>query len=141
MDDNDGTLIAAWHDALNAGDVDRLVSLSSSEVEIVGPRGTGRGSQLLRDWVTRSGIRLELRRLFGRDAAIVAEELAEWRSTETGEIVDRQELATIFRVEDGRVAYIDRRPSLADALQLSGLSESDLCPTYPGSAGKMPNTT
>jgi hypothetical protein len=128
MNDNDVSLIAAWHDALNAGDVDRLVSLSSADVEIVGPRGTGQGSQLLRDWVARSGIRLEMRRVFARDSTVVAEELAEWRSTDTGEIVDRQDLATIFHIENSRVSYIDRRPSVADALQQSGLSESDVRP-------------
>jgi len=118
------SVIAAWHDALNSGDVDHLVTLSSDDVEIVGPRGSGRGAQLLRDWVARAGIRLEMRRLFARDSTIVAEELAEWRSADTGEVVDRQELATIFYISDGRVSYIDRRPSLADALLLTGLSES-----------------
>jgi hypothetical protein len=129
MNKTEPSVIAEWHDALNTGDVDRLVSLSSDEVEIVGPRGSGRGSQLLRDWVARSGIRLEMRRLFARDSAVVAEELAEWRSPDTNDVVDRQELATIFRVEDGRVSYIDRRPSLADALQIIGLSESDIHPS------------
>jgi hypothetical protein len=128
MNDNEISLIAAWHDALNAGDVDRLLSLSSDDVEIVGPRGTGRGSQLLREWVARSGIRLEMRRLFARDSTVIAEELAEWRSTDTGEIVDRQDLATIFHIENGHVSYIDRRPSLSDALDLTGLSDSDLRP-------------
>jgi hypothetical protein len=124
MNDADISLITAWHDALNAGDIDRLVALSSDGVEIVGPRGTGRGAQLLRDWVARAGIRLEMRRLFARDGTVVAEELAEWRAADTGAVTDRQELATIFRVADGRVTSIDRRPSLADALQLAGLSES-----------------
>ena len=126
MNDNDTSVIAVWHEALNSGDIDRLIALTSDEVEIVGPRGSSRGSsQVLREWVERSGIRLEMRRLFGRDGTYVAEELAEWRSPDSGEVVDRQELATIFRVEDGRVTSIDRRPSLDDALQLSGLGESD----------------
>jgi hypothetical protein len=127
MNDNDTSVIAIWHEALNTGDIDRLIAVTSDEVEIVGPRGSDRGSsQILRDWVARSGIRLEIRRLFGRDGTLVAEELAEWRSPDTGEVVDRQVLATIFRVEDGRVTSIDRRPSLDDALQLTGLRESDL---------------
>lgn len=127
MNDNDTSVIAFWHDALNTGDIDRLIALTSDEVEIVGPRGSGTGSsQVLREWVERSGIRLELRRLFGGDGTIVAEELAEWRSPDTGEVVNRQDLATIFRVVDGRVSSIDRRPTLDDALESAGLSESDL---------------
>ncbi|MGD9894426.1 MAG: nuclear transport factor 2 family protein [Dehalococcoidia bacterium] len=128
MNQPDYSVIAAWHDALNTGDVDRLITLSSDDVEVVGPRGAGRGAQLLRDWVTRSGIRLELRRLFARDSTAVAEEVAEWRAPDTSEIVDRQHLATIFRIEDGRVSSIDRRPTLADALHVAGLDESNLRP-------------
>jgi hypothetical protein len=128
MNSTDTSVIAEWHDALNTGDADRLVSLSNDDVEIVGPRGSARGSHFLPDWVARSGIRLEMRRLFARDNTVVAEETAEWRSPETGNVIDCQELATIFRIEEGRVSYIDRRPSLADALHLTGLSESDLRP-------------
>jgi hypothetical protein len=42
-------VVEAWHEALNGGEVDRLVDLSHPEVEVGGPRGTGRGAQLLRE--------------------------------------------------------------------------------------------
>ena len=42
--------VRAWHQALNAGDVDRLVALSSEDVEVGGPRGATRGAQALREW-------------------------------------------------------------------------------------------
>jgi ketosteroid isomerase-like protein len=39
--------VLAWHEALNAGDADRVASLSHPEVEIGGPRGPARGRQVL----------------------------------------------------------------------------------------------
>lgn len=92
---------------------------------MVGPRGSVQGAQILRDWVGRSGIRLEMRRIFARDDIAVVEALAEWRSAETGEVVGSDAVATIFRVVDDRVASIDRRANLGEALRATGLSESD----------------
>ena len=43
--------VLAWHEALNAGDADRLVKLSHPGIEVGGPRGGGRGGALLREWV------------------------------------------------------------------------------------------
>lgn len=42
-------VVLAWHAALNDGDADRLVALSTEEIEVGGPRGVGRGSALLRE--------------------------------------------------------------------------------------------
>ena len=42
--------------ALNAGNVERVIALSTADVEVGGPRGAGRGADLLRDWVARAGI-------------------------------------------------------------------------------------
>jgi ketosteroid isomerase-like protein len=119
------TVVIAWHEALNAGDVERLVGLSSEVVEVVGPRGSGYGTPLLREWVARAGIRLEVQRVFQRGDTVVAEEQAEWRSSDRGEVTDSQLLASVFRVRDGRIAYIARYPSLAEALEQAGLSEGD----------------
>jgi ketosteroid isomerase-like protein len=72
--------VEKWHEALNAGDFERPVALSHPDVEVVGPRGTGRGAGLLREWVARANIRLEPRRVFQREETVVVEEEAEWRS-------------------------------------------------------------
>jgi ketosteroid isomerase-like protein len=117
--------VVAWHDALSHGDIDHLVALSSDDVEVVGPRGSGRGSDVLRDWAGRSGIRLEPRRVFARDEIVVVAQRAEWRSPDTGDVIGSDDVATIFRVTDGRVTSIDRRSDLAEALHLAGLTEAD----------------
>jgi hypothetical protein len=36
-------VVLAWHAALNAGGIDRLLALSSEDVEVGGPRGVSRG--------------------------------------------------------------------------------------------------
>lgn len=69
-------VVEAWHKALNDGAVDRLVELSHPEIEIGGPRGTGQGAQLLREWVDRANIRLKLRRIFHHADTVVVEQWA-----------------------------------------------------------------
>ena len=47
-------VVEAWHDALAAGDAERVVALSHPDVEVVGPRGRSSGARLIRDWVDRA---------------------------------------------------------------------------------------
>jgi ketosteroid isomerase-like protein len=117
-------IVVAWHDALNAGDVDRLVALSSEHVEVGGPRGFGQGAQLLRDWAGRAGIRLDVRRVFQGGDDVVVEEDARWRVAETGKMTGSQVVATVFRVRDVRVVRVARYSDLAPALEAAGLDES-----------------
>ncbi len=117
--------IAAWHAALNAGDVERLVALSSDDVEVGGPRGSGCGADLLRDWAGRAGIQLEPRRTFWRAGTVVVEQRARWRSAEDGQMGEAQDVASLFRVRDGRVTAVVRYPDLAAALAAAGLEASD----------------
>ncbi len=114
-----------WHEALNAGDVDRLVALSHDDVGVGGPRGSGSGVHVLREWVARAGIRLEPGRVFRRAGTVVVEQSARWRSAETGRMSDSQDVACVFLVRDGRVASVVRYSDLASALQAAGLEESD----------------
>lgn len=117
--------VVAWHEALNAGDVERLVNLSHPDVEVGGPRGTGRGAELLREWVDRANIQLVPRRFFGRAETIVVEQEAAWRSANTGEVTGGQTIASVFVVRGGRVASVVRRDDLTGALSEAGLGESD----------------
>jgi len=119
-------VIAEWHDALNGGDMDRLMQLSAPDVEVGGPRGAGRGLELLRDWASRAGIHLALRRVFHAGEAVVAEQEAAWTSMETVDTTPPQTVASVFIVRDGRVASVMRHDSLAEALSAAGLDESDV---------------
>jgi hypothetical protein len=118
-------IVLAWHAALNAPDVDALLALSSADVEVGGPRGSGRGADLLRDWVARAGIRLQPGRLFARARSIVVEETAQWRA-EDGQLTAPQAAACGFGISDGQVVSVFRYPDLASALAAAELDESDM---------------
>ena len=116
--------VRAWHEALNSGDADHLVELSHPEVEVGGPRGTGYGTQLLREWVNRANIRLKPRRVFHRADTVVVEQRPEWRAAATGKVTVSQTVGSVFVVREGRVARVIRYPDLAGALGATNLDES-----------------
>jgi ketosteroid isomerase-like protein len=109
--------VIAWHQALNAGDVERLLALSAKDVEVGGPRGSGRGAQLLREWFGRAGIRLDPVSIVTRgDSVVVVEQDARWSADDQ---VHR--LASVFRVRGGTIASVIRYPDLATARAAAGL--------------------
>ena len=121
--------VLAWHEALNAGDAERVASLSYPEVEIGGPRGSARGRQVLKDWVGRANVRLEPLRSFQRSGTVVVEEAATWRQAQTGETVGAATVATVFELDGGLVTGIFRHDGLEDALRSARLDGSDeICP-------------
>lgn len=117
-------VVGSWHDALNDGDVERLVSLSHPDIEVGGPRGTGRGTQLLREWVGRAGVHLNPRRVFHHGDTVSVEQEAKWRSADSGEVAGDQIVASVFIVRDGRIVSVLRYPGLAEALRAANLNES-----------------
>jgi ketosteroid isomerase-like protein len=117
-------IVETWHEALNGGEVDSLMELSHPEVEVGGPRGTGRGAQLLREWVDRANIRLEPRRVFHHADTVVVEQWAQWHSTDTGQPIGGQTVGSVFVVRDSRVTRVVRYPDLAAALDAAHLDES-----------------
>lgn len=125
MAGNEPEIVRAWHQALNAGDIDRLVELSDDDIEVGGPRGSGQGRQLLREWFGRAGIRLTLGQMFHRGATVVAEQEAEWRSEDSKEAGSRDVVASVFTVGGQRVTSIVRYPDLTSALAAAGLDDSD----------------
>ena len=122
--------VLAWHAALNAGDVERLLALSTDDVEVGGPRGAGRGAELLREWFGRASVVLEPGRVFARgdgdrdDDVVVVEQTGRWR-LEDGALGEPQPVASVFRVSAGRVASVLRYPDVDSALAAADLSEAD----------------
>ena len=118
-------VVEAWHDALNEGDVDRLVELSHPDVEVGGPRGSGRSVRLLQEWVDRANVRLEPRRLSRRGATVVVEQAGQWHSAESEEVIGSQTVASVIAVSDGQVTSVVRYDDLSEALNTAGLDHSD----------------
>jgi len=125
MGSQEAAVVRAWHAALNAGDVERLVTLSSDEIEVGGPRGSSRGAQVLREWAGRAGIRLEPGRIFQRGKTLVVEQKAEWRAAGTSEATGQQLAATVFVVDGGQVTSAIRHADLESALDAAGLTAAD----------------
>lgn len=118
-------VVLAWQDAANAQDVERLLTLSDENIEVVGPRGSGHGHRLLREWLARAGLQLKPLRIFARGDRVVAEQWAVWRSPETGEVTGQQAVASAFIVAEGRVMRVARYQTLPEALQAARLADSD----------------
>ena len=118
-------IVQAWQDAANSQNIERLVELSAPDIEIVGPRGSGRGIQLLRDWLGRAGLHLATLRVFARGNTVVLAQHGVWRSLDTGEVTGERILASRFQVADHRVAQIARHDSLDVALNEAGLDYLD----------------
>ena len=117
--------VLAWHEALNDGDVERLVGLSHPDVVVGGPRGTTQGAHILREWVDRANIHLEPGRIFHEDDTVVVEQAAAWTSADTGETTPAQIVASVFVVPDGMVASALRHDDLAKAVNSAGLDAPD----------------
>src|SRR5919107_114334 len=85
----------SWQEAMNARDAERLVALAHDDVEVEGPRGLGRGTDLLRAWMDRQagqvGLHLEARRWFARGDTVVVDQLAEWRGGRPRAVAGRPE--------------------------------------------------
>lgn len=121
-------LVLAWQDAANRQDSDRLVELSAPDIEVVGPRGSGHGYRLLRDWLGRAGLHLTTLRTFARDNVVVVAQHGVWRSIETGEVIGERALASRFRIDGQHVVQFARYDSLDVALDEAGLHYSDEIP-------------
>ncbi|MEO8972244.1 MAG: nuclear transport factor 2 family protein [Ktedonobacteraceae bacterium] len=123
--DSPFALVQAWQDAANSQNVDRLIELSAPTIEIVGPRGSGYGHQLLRDWLSRAGLHLTTQRAFVHDNVVAVAQHGVWHSVETGAVTGERDLASRFQVDGQYIVQFARHDSLADALSEAGLHDSD----------------
>ena len=120
------SIVEAWQDAVNARDSARLLDLSASEIEVVGPRGSGFGHQVLQEWLGRAGLTLTTLRAFARGDLIVLEQKAIWGAADTGDSTGDTILASTFHVDSqGRVARFVRYGTLGEALAAAGLDATD----------------
>ncbi len=112
--------VLAWHDALNAGDVGTLLSLSSDDIEIGDPGGATQGHAALRDWAERFDFKLEPGRLYVHDGIVVVEQRIVSVTGEAGAG------ASAFRVVHDHVTSVFRHHDLAAALAATELTDDDL---------------
>lgn len=118
-------IATAWQEAANAQQIEALLDLSDPTIEVAGPRGSGFGHQLLREWVGRAGLTLSTRRVFARGDVVVFEQQGVWRTLETGEVTGERALASLFQARDGRIVKVARFDALDAALAAAGLDALD----------------
>jgi SnoaL-like domain len=110
--------VLAWHDALNAADIDTLEALSSDDIDMGEAHGAAQGHDALRKWAASRPVTTELGQMYVHDGVVVVEQKA-------GN-PDVPNTALAFRVVRDHVTSVFRHESLAAALAATELTESDL---------------
>ncbi len=130
-------VVESWHSAVQANNLEQVCALASRDVEVVGPRGAGRGHDELRRWFRRGGLTAEPLRYFcGARGTVVVEQRGRWFSPEAVTVEDsgrwfipdttsERIVATAFSVLAGRVVRYQRFEKLHDALAATQLSDDD----------------
>ncbi len=118
------SVVARWVAAVNAGDVPGALAVCTSDVEMTGSHGSGRGHPVLRAWIERARIHTDTRRVFARGRSVVLVQHAIWRD-EKGFTIAHATIVNSFVVADGLLARIARHDRLEDALEDAGLTGAD----------------
>jgi ketosteroid isomerase-like protein len=113
--------VLAWHDALNAADIETLAALSSDDIEIGDAHGAAQGHEALRTWATSHRATTQLGQLYVHDGIVVAEQKLSGPD-DPGTATN----ALAFRVVRDHVTSVFRHESLASALAATELTESDV---------------
>jgi ketosteroid isomerase-like protein len=114
--------VLAWHDALNASDIDTLVALSSDDIEVGDAHGAAQGHAALRDWATAHPPSAEVGRIYVHDGVVVVEQKID-NADDAGAKVT---VASAFRVVHDQVTSVFRHDDLASALAATELTDADL---------------
>jgi SnoaL-like protein len=114
--------VLAWHDALNASDLETLVALSSDDIDIGDAHGAAQGHEALRRWAASIKTTAEIGRLYVHDGVVVVEQKINSPDSPGAVVND----AWAFRVVHDRVTSVFRHHDLASALAATELTEADV---------------
>ena len=119
-------VVEAWLDAVDRADAAAAMALCAPDVEVVGPRGSVRGREVLGPWMARAGFSARPLRWFCGADGVVVEQDAAWADPATGAERGRAVVAARFLVADGVITRFQRHDDgLPAALAAAGLQESD----------------
>ena len=114
--------VLAWHDALNASDIDTLVALSSDDIEVGDAHGAGQGHDALRKWAAANKQTADPGRMYVHDGVVVVEQKISSPDNPGASTT----AASAFRVVHDHVTSVFRHADLAAALAATELTEADL---------------
>jgi hypothetical protein len=112
--------VLAWHDALNASDMETLMALSSDDIEIGDVHGAAQGHEALRKWAFSRKGTAEPGRMYVHDGVVVVEQKV---STPEGAV---RNAAAAFRVVHDHITSVFRHEDLASALAATELTDADV---------------
>lgn len=118
-------IVKEWHEALNACNSHKLLTLVNNNIKLAGPRGFSRGSDVLIDWMKKTRIQMKPLRYYCKGGTVITEEQVEWHNTETGELQESYTVASAFVVRESRVESIMRYSDLDNAFISEGFTEND----------------
>jgi len=112
-------VVSRWHDAVNAGDIEAVLALCTTDVTVGGPRGDGAGHELMRAWLQRSGISLKPQEeLVEHAGRVVVHEHAQWRTTADAPVQAPTDAPAdtwvAFEVRDGLISAVRRYETAED---------------------------
>jgi SnoaL-like domain len=114
--------VLAWHDALDASDIDTLVALSSDDIEVGDAQGAAQGHAALREWASTHPRKVEVGRMYVHDGVVVVEEKVGSPDEPSADAT----FASAFRVVHDHVTSVFRHADLAAALAATDLTNADL---------------
>jgi SnoaL-like domain len=114
--------VLAWHDALNASDIDTLVALSSDDIDFGDAHGAGQGHAALRQWLVDRPRRAAVGRMYVHDGVVVVEQKIDNPDNPGANVT----AAAAFRVVHDHVTSVFRHDDLASALAATELTDADL---------------
>ena len=114
--------VLAWHDALDASDIDTLVALSSDDIEVGDAQGAAQGHAALREWASTHPRKVEVGRMYVHDGVVVVEQKLSTPDNSSAVTT----AASAFRVVPDHVTSVFRHDDLASALDATELTEADL---------------
>jgi hypothetical protein len=119
-----------WGQAFNDRDLDRLLALSATDIELKTPNRTQNGHDAVRRLVQLQSYGLaqhvSAQRYIARAETVIVEALIELRWVDSGELAETAHGVAVFDVCDGQISRFCPQPDLPSALRLAGWPPTDV---------------
>jgi hypothetical protein len=114
-----------WIELSNQKNLEGLSKITSNELELVGPKGTGIiNHQELGMWIERANLRLATIGRYARDQYIILEQHGTWLNDDDT-IKGQAIVFTVLKVVNRQVDFLARYDNKEEALKISGLDDGD----------------
>ncbi|WP_077326407.1 hypothetical protein [Virgibacillus siamensis] len=114
-----------WIDLSNQKNLEELSNITSPDLELIGPKGTGVIThQDLGEWIERANLQLATIERYAKDHYTVFVQHGTWLNDDNT-IKGQDIVFTVFKVVDQHVNFLARYDNKEDAFKISGLGMGD----------------